>query len=108
MKLVFTALVLLFMVTTVCSQTVTISGKVTDAIDGSVLIGATIKIKGTSKATLTDNAGNFNIAASKNQTLVISNVGYADQEINIGNETAINVSMARQENSINEVVVTAV
>src|SRR5678810_1186797 len=107
MKLVFTALIFLFMFTNVYSQNVPITGKVTDTIDGSVLIGATIKIKGTSKATVTDNAGNFRIMASKNETLVISNVGYADQEINIGNQTAINVSMSRQENSISEVVVTA-
>src|SRR5436190_17484025 len=108
MKLVLTAVLFLFMFTNVYSQNVTISGKVTDAIDGSVLIGATVKIKGTSKATVTDNAGSFRISASKNETLIVSNVGYADQEINIGNESTINVSMARQENSINEVVVTAV
>jgi TonB-dependent SusC/RagA subfamily outer membrane receptor len=75
---------------------------------GPVLVGATIKIKGTSRATVTNNAGNFTIAASKNQTLVVSNVGYAEQEIIIGNETTINVNMTRQDNSISEVVVTAV
>ena len=85
-----------------------ITGKVTDAVDGTPLINATIKIKGTSKATITNNTGQFSISAAKNQTLVISNIGYADQEISINDQSNINVSLSRQDNSINEVIVTAV
>lgn len=90
------------------TQNSIITGKVTDAVDGTVLINATIKIKGTSKATITNANGQFTISASKSQTLVISNVGYTDQEVPIGDQNNIAVSLVRQDNSINEVVVTAV
>lgn len=85
-----------------------VTGKITDAVDGTPLINATVKIKGTSKAVITNSSGQFSISVLKNQTLIFSNVGYADQEISVGDQTNINVLLARQENSINEVVVTAV
>lgn len=85
-----------------------VTGKITDAVDGTPLINATIKIKGTSRATITNNSGQFTINASKNQTLVISNIGYAQQEVAVNNQTTINVSLQRSENNITEVVVTAV
>jgi TonB-linked SusC/RagA family outer membrane protein len=107
MKSVFTALVFVCIITNAYSQNV-VSGKISDALDGTPLAGATVKIKGTSKATVTDNNGNFKISASKDQSLTVSNVGYADKEIAIGNETNFNITLARQENTINEVVVTAV
>lgn len=90
------------------AQSVIITGKVTDAVDGAPLNGSTIKIKGTSKATSTNQNGSFTINAAKDQTLVISNIGYADQEVRIGDETSLTIKLARQENTINEVVVTAV
>jgi hypothetical protein len=47
-------------------------------------------------------------APQKARPLVISNVGYTDQEVPIGGQNNIAVSLVRQDNSINEVVVTAV
>lgn len=108
MKLFCTVISVLLFCAITNAQTVNITGKVTDAVDGSPLVGATVKIKGTSKATVTNQSGNFTINAQKNQSLVISNIGYADQEVSIGDQTNFNITLSRQENTINEVVVTAV
>ncbi len=108
MKPVLITLVLIVMLIPGYSQNTIVTGRVTDAVDGTALINATVKIKGTSKATITNNNGTFSINVSKNQTLVISSIGYADQEIVVGDQTNITVALARQDNSINEVVVTAV
>lgn len=107
MKCFFTVISFLLLFAGAYAQS-TITGKVTDAVDGSPLAGSTVKIKGTSRATVTNQNGNFTINASKNQTLVISNIGYADQEISIGDQTTFNVNLSRQENTINEVIVTAI
>ena len=107
MKSFLIMLFLAFMLTHGFAQS-TITGKVTDAVDGTPLINATVKIKSTSKATITNNSGNFSINASKGQILVISNIGYTDQEVTIGDQNNITIILSRQENSINEVVVTAV
>ncbi len=108
MKCFFTVISFLLFCAGAYAQSAVITGKVTDAVDGSPLAGSTVKIKGTSRATVTNQNGNFTINASKNQTLIISSIGYANQEINIGNQTTFNVSLSRQENTINEVIVTAV
>ncbi len=85
-----------------------VTGKVTDAKDGTPLNGASVKLKGSSKGTLTDANGEFKISVPQNAVLVISNIGYADQEVNVGNQTSLNVTLSQGENVMNEVVVTAV
>ena len=47
-----------------------VTGKVTDVKDGTPLSGASVKIKGTSKGTLTDANGEFRISVSGNDVLV--------------------------------------
>ena len=108
MKFFFTVISFLLFFAGAYAQSAIITGKVTDAIDGSPLAGTTVKIKGTSRATVTNQNGNFTINALKNQSLIISSIGYADQEISIGDQTNLNVILSRRENTITEVVVTAV
>src|SRR6266498_4123525 len=57
---------------------------------------------------VTDANGEFKISVPQNAVLVISNIGYADQEVNVGNQTSLNVTLSQGENVMNEVVVTAV
>lgn len=80
----------------------TVSGTVT--ADGQPLPGATVIVKGTTKGTTTDFDGNFTIEADAQSILSISYVGYATQEILVGNQTQINVSLVA-DNKLDEVVI---
>ena len=87
------------------AQGIKISGKVTDASDGSPLIGVTIQEKGTTNGSITDGNGNFSLTAAPTATLIFSYVGFTPQEISVNNMTSINVVMSMSEQSLKEVVV---
>ena len=92
----------------VWAQNRTITGKVTGADDGGPIPGATVVLRGTSKGVNTDANGNYSITVSgAGGTLVVSFVGSATQEIDIGNRSTINVSLANDAKQLGEVVVTA-
>jgi len=82
----------------------TIKGKVTDST-GFALPGATVKIKGTQKVTLTDQAGNFAIDADPGAILVISYTGYITKEITIRDNSFITVTLRDNNTALQEVVV---
>ena len=84
-----------------------ISGKVVSAADNSILPGVSIVIKGTSKGTTTDANGTFKVNAPTNATLIFSYIGYLRQEVKLGNNTNLTISLENDENILNEVVVTA-
>ena len=83
-------------------------GKVTSAEDGAPLPGVSVVVKGTSKGTSTDANGLFDLSIPnpKGTTLVFSFVGVATQEIKLGNESELNVSMVSDSRLLTEVVVT--
>ena len=87
------------------AQGIRVSGKVTDAADGSSLVGVTIQEKGTTNGTTTDGNGNFSLTVAPNGTLVISYVGYAALEVPVNGKTVINVAMTVGNLKLNEVVV---
>lgn len=81
-----------------------VTGKVTG--DGNQpLAGVSIQVKNTSRGTTTDAQGNFSIEVAATDVLVISYVGYATQEITVGNRTVVNVLLASAGQALNEVVV---
>ncbi|WP_298348623.1 SusC/RagA family TonB-linked outer membrane protein [Runella sp.] len=84
-----------------------ISGKVTNSADNTTLPGVSIIVKGTSRGTTTDNNGEFKVSAPNNATLIFSYIGYLRQEVKIGTSNVINISLDNDENTLNEVVVTA-
>lgn len=88
------------------AQETTVTGKVT-AEDGSTLPGVTVSIKGTTKGTNTDAKGNFRISVPSNSRLMFSYVGFATEEINIGNRSTINVNLIPSTENLTEVVVTS-
>ncbi|EAQ37965.1 TonB dependent/ligand-gated channel [Dokdonia sp. MED134] len=96
-------LLLAFVVQVSFAQT-TVSGTVTE--DNGPLPGANVIIKGTSTGTQTDFDGNYSIQASPSDVLVFSFVGFATQEVTVGNQSTINVALAA-DNALDEVVVTA-
>jgi TonB-linked SusC/RagA family outer membrane protein len=83
-------------------------GKVTSAEDGSPLPGVSVVLKGTTKGTSTDAGGIFDISvpSAKGSVLVFSFVGVATQEIPIGNQSELNVSLVSDSRILTEVVVT--
>ncbi|SFD28582.1 SusC/RagA family TonB-linked outer membrane protein [Spirosoma endophyticum] len=85
-----------------------IVGKVTSAEDGSPLPGVSVVLKGTTKGTTTDVGGIFDISVpqAKGSVLIFSFVGVATQEIPIGNQSELNVSLVSDSRLLTEVVVT--
>lgn len=87
---------------------VSISGKVTDASDGSPLPGVNVIVKGTSNGTTTDSEGRFTLnVPATNSVLVFSFIGLVTQEVDIAGRTQLDVSMASDITQLGEVVVTA-
>ena len=82
-----------------------ISGTVSDAV--GPLAGVTVAIKGSPASTITDEKGNFSVAAGSLDILVFSFIGYASQEISFGNKTTINVIMAEDSTQLQEVTINA-
>ena len=83
-----------------------VTGTLTDAETGTALIGATVQVKGTTNGTSTDLDGTYSIEAPDgNAILVFSYIGYVNQEVVVGNQSTINVSLVPDIQSLNEVVV---
>ncbi len=84
----------------------TITGQVTDLSTGETLPGVNIVVKGTTIGTVTDVDGNYRLTAPDDaETLVFSSVGYTSEEVEIGNQTVVNLEMAPDIQSLSEVVV---
>lgn len=87
------------------SQEAVVSGRVTDAADGSGLPGVNILEKGTQNGALTDNNGSYTIRVNSGATLVFSFVGFTTQEIQVTGQTTIDVSLVSDVTQLGEVVV---
>jgi TonB-linked SusC/RagA family outer membrane protein len=82
-----------------------VTGKVTDE-KGEPLVGVTVQVRGTTRGATTDPQGVFRISVpDAKSVLVFSYIGYAKQEIVIGNRTTLNVSLEVDDKSLEEVVV---
>jgi TonB-linked SusC/RagA family outer membrane protein len=85
----------------------TVSGKVTDE-NGSGLPGVSILVKGTSTGTASDVEGKYTVnVTGPDAVLVFSFVGFASQEVVVGERTAIDVVLLEDATELNEIVVTA-
>lgn len=83
----------------------TISGTVTSSSDGLELIGATVLVKGTDRGTVTDFEGKYTLEAEEGEVLVFSYVGFTTQEVVVGTASVIDVVMAIDAQTLDEVVV---
>ena len=82
-----------------------VSGKVYDTGDKQPIIGASIKIKGTSIGTVTDANGNFSLQTPNGaQTIIVSYIGYETTEQAISSVFS-NIGLKPSSTSLNEVVV---
>jgi len=85
-------------------EPVTITGRVTDE-SGIGLPGVSIYIKGTQQGTITDLDGNYSIGVTPGDIVVFSFVGFTAQEIQVSDQTEINIEMAEMLIGVDEVVV---
>ena len=84
-----------------------ISGKVSSAKDETILPGVSVQVKGTNTGTNTTADGTFSVNASSEATLIFSFIGFKNQEIKVGNQSIINISLDEDTQNLEEVVVTA-
>ncbi len=95
----------LFTLSSVVAQNRTVTGTVTGASDGMTLPGVTVRVKGTSTATITNAQGKYSVSVPGTaNALVFSFIGYADQEVKISSGT-IDVKLMVSERALDEVVV---
>ena len=84
----------------------TIRGTVTDGESGEGLPGVNVLVKETANGTVTGVDGSYRLSVPDDaDTLVFSSVGYASQEVTIGNQTVIDVALATDVQSLSEVIV---
>lgn len=82
-----------------------ISGIVKDGKTSETIIGATVSIKGTSTATMTDMDGAYTIKAPANSVIVVSYVGYESVEKTVNGSTTLDFILKEEQNILKEVVV---
>ena len=88
------------------SQTGSVTGTVKDASTGETLIGVNVSVKGTTSGSITDIDGKYTIqGVSSSAVLVFSYIGYTTQEIQVGNQRVINVSLGEDTQRLDEVIV---
>src|ERR1700761_9564957 len=97
---------LMLCVTQVFAQNRTVTGTVTAKEDGLPIPGATVKVKGSNVGTQTNTAGKFTLSVPSGTTLVVSFVGYTTQQVPVGSNGTINVSLVAASAVLGEVVVT--
>ncbi len=102
-KFTLAALFCLLTVLSAGAQTRTVKGTVYDP-DNEPVIGATVKVKGTTRVVATDLDGNFSIEASPKETIAITYIGFKPVEVSAA-KTDITVALENDTQNLDEVVV---
>lgn len=99
------SLALLLMLTSVAlAQEAVVTGTVVDET-GAGMPGVNVLVKGTPQGTVTNAQGGYSISAPSNATLVFTFVGYKTSEVPVGDRTTIDITLAEDLTSLDEVVV---
>ncbi len=104
LTIAFAALFMLFFSFSANAQTIRVQGHVSSE-NGQPVPKASIVVKGTSTGVTGNDAGDFEIMAPANGTLVISSVGYSPTEVAINNRVTIDVTLNSLAGNMNEVIV---
>ena len=81
-----------------------ITGTIVDAT-GTPIIGANVMVKGTTNGTITDLDGKFTLNVPAGAVLQISYIGYANQEVKVGNSSNFSITLKKDTELLDEVVV---
>lgn len=85
---------------------VVVSGTVTSSDDGTPMPGVNVVLKGTNIGTTTDTEGKYTLSLpDANGTLIFSFIGFLSQEVQVGQQTTINIALAADITQLGEVVV---
>src|SRR4051812_25373781 len=99
-------IVCLFSFTFIAEKNRTIEGKITDE-NGKPVVGASVSIKGTKTAILTDTSGYFKIILPVDTVvLIFTCVGYEPRELALNGEQTVNITLKKTNAALSEVVVT--
>ncbi|WP_299291266.1 TonB-dependent receptor [uncultured Mucilaginibacter sp.] len=90
----------------VVSAQTRVTGRVIGADDKQPVIGASVKVSGTTVGTVTDANGNFSITAKPTDVISVSYLGYQTQNVTVGSQTALRITLSTSTSTLNEVVVT--
>ncbi len=86
------------------AQSIQITGKVTDASDGSPMPGVTVQTQ-SSQGVMTDFDGSYKITATKGDVLTFSFLGMVSQSVTVNSQREINIQMKEDDIALQEVVV---
>jgi TonB-linked SusC/RagA family outer membrane protein len=107
-KLLQSMFLLLFIAIQAIAQERTVTGTVTDKVDGLPLPGVGVRVKGTNLGTSTGSNGQFSVTVpSGSNTLTFSFIGYATQDVVIPAGNVMKVILSSSTETLNEVVITA-
>lgn len=104
MRVRIMVLTILMTFTSICNGQFKISGVVVNT-ENEPLIGVSIKVKETSKGTISNLDGKFELSVEKGQTLSFSYIGYQSSDIKIQENITLKVVLNESSTSLNEVVV---
>jgi TonB-linked SusC/RagA family outer membrane protein len=88
------------------SQSKTITGTIVSKADNEGLPGVSVTKKGTNTGTLSNIEGKYGISAERGTVLVFSYIGFNTQEVTIGDQTIVNISLSENSAVLDEVVIT--
>ena len=106
LKVMLLPAIMLFAFQVAVAQNRTVTGKVTDAKDGSPISGASVVVKGMKTGTLTGADGSFSLSVSSSvKTLVVTSVGYSSSEVSITSSNTANAALQSTADALADVVV---
>ena len=97
-------IVQVFVIQNTYAQQGMITGIVKD-VNGEPIIGASVKVQGTTVGTITDLDGKFSGKASSGAVLQVSYIGYVTEKIQVGNRTGLSITLKEDSHLVDEVVV---
>jgi len=83
---------------------VDVQGKVMDEA-GTPLVGASVRVKGSTKGTLTDANGVFTLQVEPGTVLLVSYVGYLEKEVSVTDAATLHITLTARDNSLEQIVV---
>ncbi|KEO73479.1 SusC/RagA family TonB-linked outer membrane protein [Anditalea andensis] len=98
------ALIFLLIICPSFGQERTVKGTITDEM-GDPIPGTSVLLKGSSTGTVADFDGGYSIDVPEGGTLVFSFIGFISKEVEVGNQTSINVQLMTQISDLGEVIV---
>lgn len=103
-SMLFLSLFLIINLTVLRAQN-SISGTVTDSRTSETIIGATVGIKGTKIATITNADGVYTLKAPENSVIIVSYIGFESVEKEVKGNTTLNFILKEEQNLLKEVIV---